>query len=301
MLECIFKRVIAYLIDMMLISIVVSSLVSSKFVNFQLTDYQKLYDDYYEVYTLYAEQISNDIKSCEDLGKAIEKKKLTEDKYILEYEKIKEVFTKEEILEEEFNEKCNVIVDSYNANKMTLEYYEEQVNYYYYHLEKNSIMGYLVNIVFFVLYFGFFQGFTGGQTLGKKIMRLRVVSIKDEEPVKYKQLLVRTLFLPVNMMFQSVSYSILMLIVILLVPYNLFGQVTDFLYFINYILFLSILFMLCFNKGKIALHDIVVHTRVMFLDWKGKEIKDNNIKKEKEEKVEEVKNNKNKNKVKKDN
>ena len=86
MIDSIFKRVIAYLIDMMLISIVVNSIISSTVINFQLDDYKKLYDEYYDIYTLYTEQMNNDINDCDSLDKAIEEKKLTEEKYILDYE-----------------------------------------------------------------------------------------------------------------------------------------------------------------------------------------------------------------------
>ena len=54
-----------------------------------------------------------------------------------------------------------------------------------YNLKKGLIIG---------IYFGLFQGFTYGQTLGKKIMRLKIVS-NDGNKVSYKQLIFRTLFL----------------------------------------------------------------------------------------------------------
>ena len=144
-----------------------------------------------------------------------------------------------------------------------------------------------------MLYFVFFQGFTGGQTLGKKITRLKVVSTKEGEKLSYKQLFKRTLFLPINTMFSSVTYCIIMLGCILVLPENLFTPVTDFLYFINYMVILGIVFTISFNKGKIGLHDMVAHTRIMEMDFKGNEIKkdDKNKRVVKEEKVikEEVK------------
>ena len=293
MIDSLFKRVIAYLIDMMLVSIVVNSIISSNVVNFQLNKYNKLYDEYYDIYTLHLEQTVNKIESCGDLEKAIKDKKLTEEKFVSSYNNLKESYSKQEISDEDYDNKCLIIVKDYNSNKMTDEYYSEKVDYYYYRLEKNSIVVYAVNIIAFMLYFVFFQGFTGGQTLGKKITRLKVVSTKEDEKLSYKQLFKRTLFLPINTMFSSVTYCIIMLGCILVLPENLFTPVTDFLYFINYMVILGIVFTISFNKGKIGLHDMLAHTRIMEMDFKGNEIKkdDKNKRVVKEEKViqEEVK------------
>ena len=279
MIDSLFKRVIAYLIDMMLVSIVVNSIVSSNVVNFQLNKYNRLYDEYHDIYTLHLEQTVNKIESCSDLEKAINDKKLTEEKFVSRYNGLKESYSKQEISDEDYGNKCLMIVKDYNSNKMTDEYYSEKVDYYYYRLEKNSIVVYIVNIIAFMLYFVFFQGFTGGQTLGKKITRLKVVSTKEDEKLSYKQLFKRTLFLPINTMFSSITYCIIMLGCILVLPENLFTPVTDFLYFINYMVILGIVFTISFNKGKVGLHDMVAHTRIMEMDFKGNEIKKDDKKK----------------------
>lgn len=298
MIDSLFKRVIAYLIDMMLISIVVNSIVSSNIVNFQLDKYNELYDEYYDIYNLHLEQTINKIENCEDLEKAIKDKKLTEEKFVSDYNSLKDSLSKQEISDEDYKDKCLVIINDYNSNKMTDEYYSEKVDYYYYRLEKNSIVVYAANIIAFMLYFIFFQGFTGGQTLGKKITRLKVVSTKGDEKVSYKQLFKRTLFLPINTMFSSITYCIIMFLCILVLPENLFAPITDFLYFINYMVILGLVFTISFNKGKVGLHDMIAHTRIMEMDFKGNEIKKDEKKKEKkivkDEKVEqdEIKDNK---------
>lgn len=275
MIDSIFKRVIAYLIDMMLVSVVVGSIVSSKVVNFQLENYQKFYKEYYELHTLYQEQTNNDIKTCDDLDKVIEEKKLTEEKYVSEYKTLKDSYSKQEIVEDEYKNRCLSIIENYNSNKINKEQYTDKVDYYFYHLEKNSIVSYVLNIFVYILYFVFFQGFTGGQTLGKKIMRLKVVSTKEKDNLSYKQLFFRTLLLPISTSFQTVSYCILMFISVLFIPKSLFGAIADGLYFVNYILSLVLIFTLFFNKGKAGIHDILVHTKVIEVDFKGNEKKSN--------------------------
>jgi hypothetical protein len=78
MIDNIFRRVIAYVMDMILVSIVVSSIISAKVVNFQIDEYNKKYDEYNELYNLYIEQHSNKIENCDDLEKAIEEEKIRE-------------------------------------------------------------------------------------------------------------------------------------------------------------------------------------------------------------------------------
>lgn len=292
MIDSMFKRVIAYLIDMMLISIVASSLVSSKVINFQLEDYETLYNEYYEIYSLYVEQSTNDIKTCEELEKAIDEKKLTEEKYITDLEKLKESYSKQELSKEEYDNKCLVIVDEYNSNKMTEEEYKEHYDYYFYNLEKNSIIGYIVNIVLCLLYFVFFQGFTGGQTLGKKINRIKVVSVKENERVSYKQLFIRTIFLHSNI------YYLLMLLSILFVPKNSFMQVGEALYALNSILSMMLVFTISFYKGKSGLHDKIAHTKIIDVDFKGNEIKPKNeiVEEDKKEELDKKENKYKKNK-----
>lgn len=263
-MDGLFKRVLAYFIDMLLVSFLVSTIVSSKVVNFQLTNYQALYSEYKEIYNLYNEQNNSDIKTCDDLTKSIDNKKITEEEYVSRYEEISQ---NKESLDEEYQSLCEVIVNDYNEHKMSKDDYIEKSNYFYYHLERNSTVSYVVNLCVCLLYFVLFQGFTGGQTLGKKIMRLKIVSLEDGE-VSYKQLFIRTIFL------YSIIYIFLTAISSYVIPIHLFTQVSNVLYILNNILSLILIFTISSNSKRRGLHDRVAHTRVKMMDFKGNEIKE---------------------------
>lgn len=279
MIDNIFRRVIAYVMDMILVSIVVSSIVSAKVVNFQLEDYNKMYEEYNELYNLYIEQYSNKIENCADLEKAIEEEQISEEKYVNDLEKLKDSYSKQDITKDEYSDKCLTLVKDYNNHKMTDEEYLEKSDYYYYHLEKNSIVAYIVSIVVSLLYFVFFQGFTGGQTLGKKLNRVKVVSV-DDNKVSYKQLFIRTLFL------HSIAYYFLMFIAVLIIPKNMFSGVTSVLYILNYILSIILVFTISFSKAKSGFHDMVAKTKIIEVTFRGipVEQKEDNSSKEVEEK-----------------
>ncbi len=58
-----------------------------------------------------------------------------------------------------------------------------------YDMEHTNIYVYIWYIVLTVFYFGIFQRLTGGQTLGKKLCRLKVVSSDDKDANLFKLLL----------------------------------------------------------------------------------------------------------------
>ena len=262
MIDYLFKRIVAYSLDMFLVSIVVSSIAANSTINFQLDDYEKYYNEYLEVSTIYLEQQANDIKTCEELNTAVDKDKLTEEKYVSEVSDLNK--NKKSMTEEEYDSKCLLIVKKYNDNKMTDEEIIDKVNHLSYMTEKNSVIMYAVSVIACLLYFGLFQGFTYGQTLGKKIMRLKIVS-NDGNKVSYKQLIFRTLFL-----YSIINYLGIILFA-LAFSEDLFISAVNILSIFNTTLLTIIGIMIIFN-GRRGLHDVICKTKVILMDFKGNEI-----------------------------
>ena len=154
MIDYILKRVVAYAIDMFLVSVVVSSIATNSTINFQIDDYNKYYTEYLELSSTYLEQQANNINTCDDLNSAVSNEKLTEKDYVKEVEELNK--NKESLSNEEYDSKCMLIVNKYNDNKMTEEYVLEQIDYLYYMTEKNSVILYGVNIITCFLYFVIF-------------------------------------------------------------------------------------------------------------------------------------------------
>ena len=114
------KRILAYLLDVLIISLVANIITSVKVIN-----------PYYESY-------QEEITSLTDL---------------------EEQFSKEEISKEEYLEKYVPL--NYN-------------------LSKHSVVQASVTVGLLVLYFGVCQYFAKGQTIGKKLLKLRIESVKDK-------------------------------------------------------------------------------------------------------------------------
>lgn len=126
-----------------------------------------------------------------------------------------------------------------------------------YDLSKYSISLVCINLIVYILYFGGFQFWNKGQTIGKKIMKIKLVSKKDN--LKLWQCLLRTVIL------YSILFEVIKVIIITFVSVNKF-------YFINYILsvassflFYTIVLCILFRKDGRGLHDILCDTDVVLI------------------------------------
>jgi len=261
------KRVMAYMFDILLLSIMIRPLTKS-FINFQYDDYSNLYNEYYEYAKLYGEQQNLELAECSDLEKAITDQKLTEEKFVTEFKELDA--SRESLTEEEYGEKCNLIISNYNDHKIKEHDYRENVKQYYYKLERKSTVVYLINIIIYSAYFVLFQGFTGGQSVGKKLMRLKVIS-QDGKKVSYRQLFIRTIFL------YSIIYNVLMMVSSYVIPQSAFIDVTNALYYLNLILNMAIVLTVDFTTERKGIHDMIAKTRVIMMDYKGNEIKEKKL------------------------
>ena len=134
--------------------------------------------------------------------------------------------------------------------------------------EKYSFFYAFWYLMFFFLYFVVFQFFTGGQTLGKKILNLKVVNNSDkEEPVKFKQLLRRSFFIGSGL-FRGVTFTIVLQMII-----NLLAIKSDDVYyvlftaigFIAFVYEIVFIFYYLFNKKHRGINDIIGGTKVIDL------------------------------------
>ena len=228
-MDSLFKRALAYLLDLGLIMIVVSC-ISNSSINPQSEKYRELYANFSKLQTNYYEQQKNDIKTCNDLKEAIDDKKLTEQKYLDDYENLE----KEELTQRE------------------------------------SSFTYILDVIVTLLYVVLFQKYTNGQTLGKKIMRLKVVPLQDGQ-LTYKQLLIRNIFL------FSILYHLLMVFTSFVIPEKYFVLSSDILYLMDYFLSIAVVGTMFFNKQRRGLHDMVAKTRVALFDFKGNELEEKNF------------------------
>jgi len=186
-----FKRLGAYLIDIMFVSIIVS-LISSGISN---SEYKKAYTEYEDIMNKYAEQ------------------EITTDEYL--------------------NQMKPVIYD----------------------IQKSSTLVSSMSLIFTIIYFVVFQYLNKGQTLGKKILGLKVVE-NGKEP-SLKAIILRTIFI------SSIFSSFFAIVLVYVLNSNNYYTVYSIISYMEMaFIFISALFIL-YRKDKLGLHDMIAHTEVI--------------------------------------
>ena len=161
-----------------------------------------------------------------------------------------------------YNEQLNSVISKLQKKEIdTKEYIVEYSNIYYKISRDNGIVS-IVTIFFNVLYFVVYQIYTNGQTLGKKIMKIRVKS--DDGDLFYNQMIFRS-FLANFILIDLLSFALM-----LLSPRNVYFYSVVILTSIQYIFVFISIVMIMNRKDGCAIHDKIVHTRV--IQEKNKEI-----------------------------
>ena len=126
-----------------------------------------------------------------------------------------------------------------------------------YDLSKYSISLVCINLIVYILYFGGFQFWNKGQTIGKKIMKIKLVSKKDN--LKLWQCLLRTVIL------YSILFEVIKVIVITFVSVNKLYFINNILSVASSFLFYTIVLCILFRKDGRGLHDILCDTDVVLI------------------------------------
>ena len=137
----------------------------------------------------------------------------------------------------------------------------------YYKIDKYSIVYNISYVIVSILYFVGFNMITNGVTLGKKLVRLRIVNSKDKDnKVGYVSYLVRCI------MIYQIIYYLFKVIFVNVLSVGEYFTVGNIIYDIHtYLLFVILLFIGVRVDGR-GLHDIVANTRVIEVNKNGEEI-----------------------------
>ena len=254
-----FKRFSAYFIDMLVVILIVQSLSGIPQINRQLDDYNKYQNDYLDLYSEWG-------LFKADLNKYYEDKELTSEEYdslVKEHEEYIDILNK-------YYKDGKLVEDNYDKlNKEIDKNYEHDYKDIYYKMEKNSIIQFIIYLVVVFLYFVGFNIYTNGQTLGKKLTRLKIVNSRDENrEVPWWSYVVRTLIL-----YQPIYYMV-RLVCVNFMSANMYYDVTSIFYNLQGYLEMLIIAMVMIRIDGRGPQDILARTRVAMYDRNGEEIVD---------------------------
>ena len=248
------RRICAYIIDILIISIITQSLASTTILNPNLNKYQKYSKEYNKLYSNYVSfiyQLQNDYQDSKLTEK--EYKKLV--KSYPEYEEnINEYYQNKKLTEKKYNKLIEQITKEYEKKSSGL----------YYLVEKNAISEMIIYLIITVVYFVFFNYLTQGQTLGKKVTKLKIINEENQnKKVKIINYIIRMLPL-----YQIIYYTT-RLICIFLLKKSQYIEITSMVYYLQSILTFITIATLIIRKDGRCLHDLLAKTKVIMYDKNG--------------------------------
>ena len=201
------KRIIAYFIDILIVSIVVTPFINIKAINPYIDDYNK----YYEEYTKLIEDANNgDIDTNSDE-------------------------------------------------------YKDQVIDLNYKIAEYKVINSSISVVSLIVYFVIIQYFLKGQTIGKKILKLKVVSNKDKE-LNIGHYFVRSLIL------NNIIFSIILIAGVYLFGKNGYYNLSMVVSYLQLLVMSVIILMVVLRRDNRGLHDFLAGTKVINNEVEVKEI-----------------------------
>lgn len=157
----------------------------------------------------------------------------------------------------EAEKKLNDLSNKLMNSEITSETYVEEYSEVMYDYQKDSLIPNAVSLALTIGYFVVFQYMNKGQTLGKKLLHIRVVDNKDEKPISIGRGLVRSLI--ILSIFSSTA-NILFIYLLnkntYFIAYGLIGSLEFFF------ILLTIIFILYRKDGR-GLHDMMANSKVI--------------------------------------
>lgn len=145
--------------------------------------------------------------------------------------------------------------DMYTNSEITMGEYMDDISVVMYKMNKSSALVTGISITLSVAYFIVFQYLNKGQTLGKKLLRIKVTE-KGNNP-SLKSIIIRCLLV------DSILTSLFGLVLLYILKESNYYLVYSGIEVIEMIfVFVSALFIL-YRKDKLGLHDIISHTEVI--------------------------------------
>lgn len=178
-------------------------------------------------------------------------------------------------------EKYQTVLNDYQEEKITVAEFEEKAIPLNYDLTKYNVITNGITIILTIAYFGIYQGLAKGQTLGKRLMKIQIVSNNDKQ-LNPGNFLLRCIIL------NSILFRVLNLIGIYVFKAQTFNNYSNIIFYLEGFVEIVIFVMVMLRKDGRGLHDMICNTKVINLN-PVVNTKDTPVETVKEEKIIEAK------------
>lgn len=253
------SRFVAYVIDMIIVSLIAIGLANIKYINPNIEKGNNLTENYLSIVNQYVELSKEFDNYLEDS--------------ILTEKEIEEITSKYPLYREfTYIDEYQPLdpVDSDLQTKMKDKIYDDYVNnveIYNYKITRNNVYQSIILIVVSIFYFVILQFLMNGQTIGKKLMRLRVKSIDDKE-VSIFSFFIRTILVC------ELLFTILDLVLVFSLKQSTYNLTASYIIQVRYLYELAFIICLIIRDDNRSLHDLLLKTKVVRYDKAGNEIEE---------------------------
>lgn len=149
------------------------------------------------------------------------------------------------------------IVENYTNQKITMQEYVNQLVDINYDIAKQTGIITLVSIAISLLYYVLYVYKNDGQSIGKKMMKIKIKKKDKDKELTMNDLLFRTMIL------QGTLVSIIGFCTILFLDKDTYLATNSLLNLIQYSILIISFFLVAFTKERQGLHDMVAKTEVV--------------------------------------
>jgi uncharacterized RDD family membrane protein YckC len=258
-------RVLAFMLDLFIINLLLFAISNISFINTNKKEISYVTTTFREAQKQYNELSGKIDKMLTDkyidLGEGLDLKT----NYSYYYQFLYYIPLNEELNDEQIESVRNTINNSY----------KEAIYEYNYYVSKYSIKVNIIGIVLSILYFGVFEWYKKGKTIGKMVMRVKTVpnnpDTKNIPLYKYliKAILVSgVLFTTANIIITLISHGTNE------GPFGLewYNQAYAHVYNVQYIYNTLFMLLIFIRRDERSIHDVLLGIKVILHDKKGKEI-----------------------------
>ena len=151
------------------------------------------------------------------------------------------------------NEEMNNAAQNYTEKKIDMDTYVNQTLDISYQEAKETGLSNVISIIVLVLYFVVFQIYNNGQTIGKKLLKIKIVK-NDNSELTMNNMIIRELF---N------SFILVNIIVSVVILFGKNAYFCGAVEFIQYIFIIVTMFMIMIRKDGRGLPDMMANTKVI--------------------------------------
>lgn len=247
-------RMLAYVLDLAFVSVILLGIGYINFVNPESEKINYTYQEYYNINNSYTELMKN-------IDDYFKDGKLTQEEYediVCKYPNFFDCFNDITLNEDIKNKEIDEVKEDLNKRITKLN------NDYGYKIEKLNIRTSVISIVVYILYFGLLQYILKGQTIFKKLFKLRVI---DNEHPKKKVPLWKYIIRSILVCELIISIVDLILLVTLNQSSYIIGN--GWLSNIKYVYEMAFLVTMIIRDDARSIHDLLLNTRVVRFNLAG--------------------------------